>query len=63
MAEMIKKRTGNNKAEWSEDALHMLKELATAKVQGRPRPASLYAVSAISFASLLPYVYLLQRGG
>ena len=36
MAEMIKKRTGNNKAEWSEDALHMLKELATAKVQGRP---------------------------
>ena len=27
------------------------------------RPASLYAVSAISFASLLPYVYLLQRGG
>ena len=36
MAEMIKKRTGNNKAEWSEDALRMLKELATAKVQGRP---------------------------
>ena len=27
------------------------------------RPASLYAVSAISLASLLPYVYLLQRGG
>ena len=32
MAEMIKKRTGNNKAEWSEDALRMLKGLATAKV-------------------------------
>ena len=36
MAEMMKKRTGNYKAEWSEDALIILEEFATAKVQGRP---------------------------
>ena len=36
MAEMIKMRTGNHKAEWSEDALIILEEFATAKVQGRP---------------------------
>ena len=35
MAEMIKMRTGNHKAEWSEDALIILEEFATAKVQGR----------------------------
>ena len=35
MAEMMKKRTGNHKAEWSEDALIILEEFATAKVQGR----------------------------
>ena len=29
-------RTGNHKAEWSEDALIILEEFATAKVQGRP---------------------------
>ena len=33
MAEMMKKRTGNYKAEWSEDALIILEEFATAKVQ------------------------------
>ena len=32
----MKKRTGNYKAEWSEDALIILEEFATAKVQGRP---------------------------
>ena len=31
----MKKRTGNHKAEWSEDALIILEEFATAKVQGR----------------------------
>ena len=49
MAEMIKKRTGNNKAEWSEDALRMLKELATAKVQGRSSCSEIACVSVEEF--------------
>ena len=46
MAEMIKMRTGNHKAEWSEDALIILEEFATVKVQGR----------AGACGRILPYV-------